>query len=460
MTTNIYSMYNLKFRITINDSLLEEDMIIKLLYPLIHKDIVFGELYHFSINSLKHIPQEYINEGLEYSDLKKYVKYTKDPKWRLPYVRADINSNEKILKFISRSAFIYINDENKKINLYVDEMQYIDGFSVLYELTTEIIKLIYIKYMESKGYILLHAACLEYNGKGILIVGDSGAGKTTLLLNLLDDDNSYCISNDSVFVKKTEKGIHAVNLPYFFNIRKNSMYLYKNLKVFSKLKCNNKYNNKYNNKITYYHIDVFGRNKEDTYINSIVFPLWNNSDMSFITKLKINEYKDIIEKNFKNTNDTCMELINLKPTNYENKKILVEELLNIEIKHRLKFGRNLYKFIKKEYRNYLGLINNNIEVIIDRPIGYINEFGTVYTVNYGYIPNVIGGDNEEQDAYIIDSSLNVPLSNYIGKLIAIVYRKDDNETKWIISNERLSETEIYERISFIEKYFDSEVILC
>ena len=50
---------------------------------------------------------------------------------------------------------------------------------------------------------------------------------------------------------------------------------------------------------------------------------------------------------------------------------------------------------------YLG---ETVEMIIDRPIGYVHVTKGVtlhYTINYGYIPGVMGGDGEEQDVYLM-----------------------------------------------------------
>lgn len=35
--------------------------------------------------------------------------------------------------------------------------------------------------------------------------------------------------------------------------------------------------------------------------------------------------------------------------------------------------------------------------VIDRPIGYQDRYENNYPINYGYIPNLIGGDGEWQD---------------------------------------------------------------
>lgn len=99
-----------------------------------------------------------------------------------------------------------------------------------------------------------------------------------------------------------------------------------------------------------------------------------------------------------------------------------------------------------------------VKVTIDRPVGYKDSFGNTYPINYGFIAGVIGGDGEEQDAYI----LNIPSekrNSFTGIVTAIIHRNDDNETKWIVVPEDSSITEekILEQTYFIEQYFDSYV---
>ncbi|MGY3703392.1 inorganic pyrophosphatase [Vagococcus martis] len=102
-----------------------------------------------------------------------------------------------------------------------------------------------------------------------------------------------------------------------------------------------------------------------------------------------------------------------------------------------------------------------INVTIDRPIGYKNEKGTVYPINYGYVKNIIAGDGEEQDAYVISNTVNGPIESFEGVLIAIVKRHDDNETKWIISapGETYTTEELSDKVHFIEQYFDTSIYL-
>lgn len=102
-----------------------------------------------------------------------------------------------------------------------------------------------------------------------------------------------------------------------------------------------------------------------------------------------------------------------------------------------------------------------IKVIVDRPIGYIDAYQNRYPINYGFVPGVIGGDGEEQDAYILSETANEPLETFEGVLIAIIQRLDDIEDKWVISTpeEQYSIEQIRTKVAFIEQYFDSHVIL-
>ena len=78
------------------------------------------------------------------------------------------------------------------------------------------------------------------------------------------------------------------------------------------------------------------------------------------------------------------------------------------------------------------MAKNNLTVIIDRPIGYDHD-GTIYPINYGYVAGIMGGDGEEQDAYILTEG-DQPLKTFTGQLIAVVHRADDVETKWIVAD--------------------------
>jgi len=110
---------------------------------------------------------------------------------------------------------------------------------------------------------------------------------------------------------------------------------------------------------------------------------------------------------------------------------------------------------------YLKFANKIADVTIDRLLGSKHpKFGWIYPVNYGFIPNTKAEDNLEIDVYIIDSKK--PLKETKVKIIGIVYREDDIESKLIGITDttiRYTLNEIYERIEFQEQFFNSKIEL-
>ena len=108
-------------------------------------------------------------------------------------------------------------------------------------------------------------------------------------------------------------------------------------------------------------------------------------------------------------------------------------------------------------QEYLGKI---VAVVIDRPIGFHHVTKGIhlhYTVNYGFLPGVAGGDGEEQDVYVL--GVAQPLETFTGRVIGVVRRRDDNEDKLVAAPEGMAFTseQIEKEIHFVEKYFDSTI---
>lgn len=105
------------------------------------------------------------------------------------------------------------------------------------------------------------------------------------------------------------------------------------------------------------------------------------------------------------------------------------------------------------------MLNKIVKVIVDRPLGSYHPIhqDLYYPINYGYIPDLIAGDGEEQDAYIL--GVDTPLHEFTGKIIAVIHRKNDREDKWVVVPESLSFTkeQIVNAVHFQEQYFNIEV---
>lgn len=99
--------------------------------------------------------------------------------------------------------------------------------------------------------------------------------------------------------------------------------------------------------------------------------------------------------------------------------------------------------------------------MVDRPLGSSHPSypEMVYPVNYGYVPGVMAGDGEEQDAYLL--GIDVPADMFTGTVIAVVHRLDDDEDKWIVAPSGMifTEEEIEEQVQFQEQYFAHEIEL-
>ena len=133
-------------------------------------------------------------------------------------------------------------------------------------------------------------------------------------------------------------------------------------------------------------------------------------------------------------------------------------------KGRQKYLQGKHDFIvrtlrKALVRSYLG---KTVNIKIDRPVGSIHPEHPelVYPVNYGYIPDVFGGDGEEIDVYLL--GVDVPVEEYTARIIGIVHRHNDTEDKLVAAPEVLDfdENKISKSVSFQERFFESEIELC
>lgn len=115
-----------------------------------------------------------------------------------------------------------------------------------------------------------------------------------------------------------------------------------------------------------------------------------------------------------------------------------------------------YTLRKALVKSYLG---KTVHIVMDRPIGtpHPKHPDIIYPINYGYIPEVYGGDGEELDVYLLGVTERV--KEYTAKIIGIVHRKDDVEDKLAAAPEGMSFTakEIEDIINFQEQYYDSHV---
>ena len=100
-----------------------------------------------------------------------------------------------------------------------------------------------------------------------------------------------------------------------------------------------------------------------------------------------------------------------------------------------------------------------LNIVIDRELGSKHpEYGFIYPVNYGYVPDTIRGDGEELDCYLL--GVFEPVKTFKGKCIAIVHRLNDDDDKLIVApeNKEYSDDAINALIEFQERYFEHIIV--
>ena len=106
-----------------------------------------------------------------------------------------------------------------------------------------------------------------------------------------------------------------------------------------------------------------------------------------------------------------------------------------------------------------GYLGKNVDVIIDRPIGYKND-EMEYSQNYGYIKELLKTlDDENQSAYVI--GIDKPLKSFNGKVIAIINRTNDTCDKLVVceSDKSFTKEEILRKVDFGERNFKKKIIM-
>jgi hypothetical protein len=125
-------------------------------------------------------------------------------------------------------------------------------------------------------------------------------------------------------------------------------------------------------------------------------------------------------------------------------------------------NENIYDRYSYCLNQYFTVVNTKINIEIDRPIGTLHpkRENIYYPINYGFVPGLMGGDDEEQDVYVIDSKVKTKSTKV--KIIGIVMRLDDIESKWIgveDDNANYSRSDIESKIDFQEQYYKTIILI-
>ncbi len=105
------------------------------------------------------------------------------------------------------------------------------------------------------------------------------------------------------------------------------------------------------------------------------------------------------------------------------------------------------------------LIGKKVKVIVDRKMGNKHpKYEFIYPINYGYIENIISGDGEELDVYIL--GIFEPVNEFEGVCIAIIHRLEEDDDKLVIvpDNKCYNPDQIEALVEFQERFFKHKLI--
>ncbi len=109
-----------------------------------------------------------------------------------------------------------------------------------------------------------------------------------------------------------------------------------------------------------------------------------------------------------------------------------------------------------DHRSALG---RRVRVTVDRPLGtrHPDLRDVAYSLNYGYVSDVLAADNEWQDAYVW--GVKEPVVSFEGEVVAVIHRLNDVEDKWVVAaaGTHVTEAEIREGTRFLERTIKSEI---
>lgn len=100
--------------------------------------------------------------------------------------------------------------------LFLQHQQWKIAYGPCLEYDNQVINFInaqYMNHLQQQGELICHASGLVFNDRALGIAGFSGGGKSTLMLHLLEQPGYQFLTNDRLFLKKTDEYLRATGIP-------------------------------------------------------------------------------------------------------------------------------------------------------------------------------------------------------------------------------------------------------
>lgn len=204
---------NIRFSVSINENYY--DSVCQYIHKSIGSELLCNNVFEKKIFYLvSNFEYNTACKMIDNCNLYEKVEYFKNSYCYQFYFQEQIWIKEEnadwIIKIDDKKMCIYVSETNDMYNIYL----------------LRILRSIAYGINEDKGMILLHAAAVQYDEKGIVIIGEKGSGKTTMLINFIMSNANF-ISNDRVFINDK---MEIISFPQALRIGVGSFENAKNMK--------------------------------------------------------------------------------------------------------------------------------------------------------------------------------------------------------------------------------------
>lgn len=188
--------------------------------------------YFIEVGESKHIDFQVKLINVRYENIEEIIRYgeqitihsSKKPQVHEEGAVLDDGLVRSIYNFTTQSVY-HINYIDEVVCVYNEDIRSLSKDYV--RVVRDLVKI----YMEEKNEaVMVHAAAVEKNGKGYMLVGTKGSGKTTISLNLLYNYKCAEITRDRAFLVKENEEYFILGWPNYYNLTYRTMHSFNILK--------------------------------------------------------------------------------------------------------------------------------------------------------------------------------------------------------------------------------------
>ena len=139
--------------------------------------------------------------------------------------RFNISEHKSVIFDDNFQVFYLINEDKSEIHLWTVTNNFRARIALM-----RVIRELTMNYLMGEGSLIIHGSAFVSDRKAIITVGNKGAGKTTFLLHNLQAEKHQYLSNDRLFISKTNEEYLVKGIPTIAAILPSTLEILPNIK--------------------------------------------------------------------------------------------------------------------------------------------------------------------------------------------------------------------------------------